>query len=81
MIHVVGTIGMLLVLGAYALVSLRRIAAASVAFQGLNLVGAGFLAAYSLALGAWATVALNVVWALIALAALVRVRSAAPDGA
>ena len=81
MIHVVGTIGMLLVLGAYALVSLRRIAAASIAFQGMNLVGAGFLAVYSLVLGAWATVALNVVWALIALAALVRARSAAPDAA
>lgn len=81
MIHVVGTIGMLLVLGAYTLVSLRRIASASVAFQGLNLVGAGFLAVYSVVLGAWATVALNAVWALIALAALVRLRSAAPDEA
>ena len=47
----------------------------------LNLVGAGFLAVYSVVLGAWATVALNAVWALIALAALVRLRSAAPDEA
>lgn len=72
MIHVVGAIGTVLVLGAYFLVSTNRIRSASVSFQGLNLVGAALLALYAFVLTAWAAVALNTVWAGIAAVALVR---------
>ena len=74
MIHVVGAIGMLLILGAYGLVSSARIEGSGAAYQGMNLAGAGFLIIYSAALGAWVTVVLNVVWAAIAVVALVRHR-------
>jgi hypothetical protein len=73
LIHVIGGIGTIMVLAAYFLLSAGRIAAASTAFQGLNLTGAALLALYALVLSAWAVVALNTVWALIALVAIARV--------
>lgn len=72
-IHVVGAAGTVLVLGAYFLVSTGRLRSESTGFQGMNLVGALLLTGYALALSAWATVALNAVWAVIALVALRRV--------
>lgn len=73
LIHVVGGIGTIMVLAAYFLVSAGRIASASTTFQGLNLVGAALLAYYAVVLAAWASVALNAIWALIALVAVLRV--------
>lgn len=72
-IHVVGAAGTILVLGAYFLVSTRRIRSESVTFQAMNLVGAVLLTVYAVVLTAWATVALNGIWGVIALAALARV--------
>ena len=76
MVHVLGGIGTILVLGAYFLVSTQRIASRSLAFQGMNLVGAVLLAIYGVLLVAWASVVLNVVWAIIGAAALWRMRGA-----
>ena len=73
LIHVVGGIGTIMVLVAYFLVSAGRIASASTAFQGLNLVGAALLAYYAVVLAAWASVALNGIWSLIGLVAMVRI--------
>lgn len=73
LIHVIGGIGTIMVLAAYFLVSAGRIASASTTFQGLNLVGAALLAYYAVVLAAWASVALNAIWALIALIAVLRV--------
>lgn len=73
MIHLVGAVGTILVLGAYFLVSTRRIRSESVAFQAMNLSGALLLTGYAFALAAWATVVLNGIWGIIALAALTRV--------
>lgn len=73
LIHVIGGIGTIMVLAAYFLVSAGRIASASTTFQGLNLVGAALLAYYAVVLAAWASVALNAIWALIALVAVLRV--------
>jgi hypothetical protein len=73
LIHVVGGIGTIMVLAAYFLVSAGKIASASTAFQGLNLVGAALLAYYAVVLAAWASVALNVIWALIGLVAVLRI--------
>lgn len=71
--HVIGGIGTVLVLVAYFLVSTGRIASRSWAFQGMNLIGASLLTVYGVLLFAWATVALNAVWGVIALVALLRV--------
>ncbi len=71
--HVIGTSGALLVLLAYFLVSTARVRSASVAFQLINLVGAGLLTTYALILQGWSLVFLNGVWAIVALVALARI--------
>ena len=60
-IHVVGVAGLVLLLGAYFLVSAGRLEGRSAAYQAMNLVGAFVLAIYSWSLEAWASVVLNVV--------------------
>lgn len=74
MMHVIGTGGAILVLLAYFLVSNEKVTSASVPFQLINLVGAGLLTTYALLLQGWSLVALNGIWAIIALVALVRIR-------
>jgi hypothetical protein len=71
--HVVGGIGTVLVLAAYFLVSTGRVASLSWMFQGMNLIGAILLTIYGFLLFAWATVALNAVWGVIAVVALYRI--------
>jgi hypothetical protein len=71
--HVIGGVGTILVLAAYFLVSTGRVTSGSIGFQGMNLVGAILLTIYGFLLFAWASVALNGVWGLIAIVALVRV--------
>ena len=73
MSHVIGFIGTFLVLGAYFLLSTGRIKAASLQYQGLNLIGAALLTLYGFLLAAWASIALNAIWGLIAVVALLRV--------
>ena len=70
-LHGVGNVGVLLVLGAYLLLSNGRIKSISPWYQGLNLGGAVLLTGYSIVLAAWATVLLNSVWAAIAVVALI----------
>ena len=71
--HIVGNLGVVLILGAYLLVSSQRLKPSSPLYQILNLVGAVILVAYSIAFAAWASVVLNGVWTLIAVWALVRI--------
>ena len=59
---------------AYALVSNRKLAGDSVRFQLLNLSGGLLLAANSAYHGALPSVAVNAVWIVIGLAALLRAR-------
>lgn len=75
MVHVIGGLGTVLVLGAYFFVSTGRLASRSFGFQGMNFVGAVLLAIYGFLLLAWATVALNIVWGVIAIIALAKVIS------
>lgn len=72
MIHMVGAVGGVLIMGAYILVTTRRIGVMSSAFQGTNLVGAVILVGYSFALTAWVSVALNTTWGAVAAGALVK---------
>jgi hypothetical protein len=74
LMHVIGTGGAILVLLAYFLVSNEKVTSASVPFQLINLVGAGLLTTYALLLQGWSLVALNGIWAIIALVALLRIR-------
>jgi hypothetical protein len=71
-IEIVGWAGAGLILLAYLLLSAGRLEARSVTYQGLNLVGAIAFVINSGWNGAIPSAALNVVWAAIALFALVR---------
>lgn len=74
LIDIAGWIGAALLLLAYALVSNRRLAGDSVRFQLLNLSGGVMLAANSAYHGALPSVAVNAVWIVIGLTALLRAR-------
>ena len=58
----IGWLGAALVLGAYALLSLHKIAAHSYSYHGMNMLGSAFLASYALYHNAVASVAVNVIW-------------------
>jgi hypothetical protein len=73
--HVFGTVGAVGVLLAYFLVSAGKVKSSSVPFQLINLIGAVCLTTSALILSAWSFVALNGVWAIIAVVALYRIVS------
>lgn len=75
-IEIVGWAGALMILVAYLLLTAGRLAARSIAYQALNLVGALAFVLNSGWNGAIPSATLNVVWAGIALFALVRIRGA-----
>ena len=71
-IQILGWIGSLLYLLAYALVSAKKTAGDSVLYQGINIFAGALLVIYTLALGAYATTGLNAVWVAIGLITLGR---------
>jgi hypothetical protein len=80
-VNVVGWAGMALLIGAYVLVTLGRIAGPGLTFQLMNLVGGALLMVNSAYYGAWPSAALNVVWVIIGVAGLVRARTRATTSA
>jgi hypothetical protein len=73
-IDVAGWLGVVCLLLAYGLVSLKRIEGDSVSFQLLNLAGAVLLIVNSFFYGAYPSVGINVAWIAIGAYALVRGR-------
>ena len=69
--EIVGWYGMTAILAAYILVSSKTIPANGYAYQLLNLTGAIGILTISLAKKVKQSVALNVIWAFVALAAIV----------
>jgi hypothetical protein len=69
---VLGWVGAALLLGAYALVSIKKLEGDSVAYQLLNLLGSAFLIVNSAYYGAYPSVGVNVVWIGIAVFAILR---------
>ena len=74
LIEVVGWSAMILIVGAYALLSAGRIRAESPTYQWLNIAGAAGFIVNSGAKGAYPSAVLNVVWIGIGVYALVRPR-------
>ena len=70
--EIVGWLGMILILVAYWLVSIRKITPTSNIYQFLNLLGAGFVIVNVAFHGALPSVVLNIVWFLIALFGLAK---------
>lgn len=67
-----GSIGLILLLAGFVLNSLRRLDSAGCPYHWLNLLGSGILAGYAWAKESWVFLPLEVVWAAVAAAALVR---------
>lgn len=74
LIDLIGWIGAISLLAAYALVSTRRLAGDAVAYQFLNLTGGAFLVINSFYYGALPSVGVNLFWIGIAVFALTRKR-------
>jgi hypothetical protein len=71
-LEVVGWFGAAGLLAAFGLLARGRLTAASRPYIVLNLGGSAALAAGSAAVGAWPSVALNVVWLAIGLVTIIR---------
>ena len=77
LVEIAGWIGAALVLLSYALVSLGRLAPRTLLNQGLNIVGASGLAWNGVVHRAWPIVALDAIWVLVGVIAVVGVVRAA----
>ena len=75
-VSVIGWIGTVLLLGAYGLLTARRVSAGGLLYQGMNLVGSVALMINSAYYSAWPSAALNLVWLAIGVAGLVHARRA-----
>ena len=83
-LQIVGLLGPLFLLGAYALLSSGRLRAISPAYQVMNLLGAAVMVWVGIVTNVWSVWVLNGVWSLIAVLGLLRImrqRSAATSGA
>jgi len=70
---ILGWVGATLLLGAYVLVSSKRLEGDSLAYQLLNLAGSALLIVNSAYYGAYPSVGVNVVWIGIAVLTIARV--------
>jgi len=70
---ILGWVGATLLLGAYVLVSSKRLEGDSLAYQLLNLAGSALLIVNSAYYGAYPSVGVNVVWIGIAVLSIARV--------
>ncbi len=76
LINLAGWLGALMLLLAYSLVSNRKLAGDSLPYQLLNLVGSACLLLNAFHFGAYPSVGVNSVWVVIALATIIKSRSA-----
>ena len=72
-LDMLGWIGALLLLGAYGLVSFKKLAPDSLAYQAMNIVASILLLANTLYYGAYPSSFVNAVWTVIAVVAIASV--------
>jgi hypothetical protein len=72
-IDIAGWLGAGLILGAYALLTAGKVGPRSVAYQGMNVIGALGFIANGWWHGAMPSAVLNVIWAAIGVVALIRI--------
>lgn len=72
-IDIVGWVGSIEVMLAYALISYHRITAKSLLYQFLNLTGGAFLIINTIYYEAYPSTAINVVWLIIASVAIINI--------
>jgi len=73
LLNVLGWIGAFLLLLAYALISFKKLAADSLAYQGLNVAASILLAINTLYYRAYPSSFVNIVWTFIAIFAILTV--------
>jgi hypothetical protein len=71
-IHILGWTGSIMYLVAYTLVSMKKTEGDSVLYQSMNVIAGIFLVIYTFTLEAYATMALNGIWAIIGIMTLGR---------
>jgi len=72
LINILGWTGSIMYLVAYALVSAKKTQGDSVLYQSINIIAGIFLVIYTFTLEAYATMALNGIWAIIGIITLGR---------
>lgn len=75
-VTIVGWVGALASVSAYAMVTRGRIAPSSMLFQGLNIGGAAALAVSASANGAWPSAVVNIIWIAIGVQAVLALKHA-----
>lgn len=73
LIEIIGWVGIIIILGAYALVSFSILNINSLLYQSLNLVGAVGVSIVALKDKDYQSGTLNMIWALIALLAILKI--------
>ena len=73
LIDVLGWMGAFLILTAYAFISFKKVEGSSIKYQLLNIVGSVFLVINTYYYGAIPSTIVNIVWAIIALFAILAV--------
>jgi hypothetical protein len=74
LIEIMGWIGAIEVLLAYGLISLNKVDSKSLFFQLLNLTGGLLLIVYTLHLKSYASAFVNIVWVLVAVVSIYRIK-------
>ncbi len=69
---IINTLGVSLILLAFFLLTLKKLAATSNAYNLLNLIGAGLAGYGAFLISAWPFVVLEIIWCAVALYALLR---------
>ena len=72
-LQVIGLLGPLFLLGAYALLSSGKLVATSPVYQIMNLLGASVMVWVGVVTNVWSVWVLNGTWALIAILGLIRI--------
>lgn len=70
LVEIGGWLGALMVLGAYALLAMKKLPADSYRYHGMNIIGSLLLAVYAIAKDASASLLINASWAVIGMAAV-----------
>lgn len=65
--NMVGSVGLIMILAAFALLQFRKISDDDLLYNLLNIIGAIFVGVYVWSFEAWISVVLNLVWAGIGL--------------
>lgn len=74
-----GWLGMLLIITAYYLLSIKKLKSNSIIYNSLNLIGGGGIVISTFITKSWPAMALNIVWGIIAIFAIYKKLSIKPE--